>query len=125
MHDIIIKGIVVEGAKKGRFFGFPTANIILSSEYDFIKNGVYSVQITIGEEKFNGMANIGFHPTVGDSPIRLLEINIFDFSRDIYGVCITAKLGEFIRSERKFKNLDELIAQIQEDKKQIEKLIKI
>lgn len=125
MQNRIIKGIIVEGAKKGRSFGFPTANIILPKEYALLENGVYAVEITIGEEKFKGMANIGVHPTVGNSPAKLLEVNIFDFSRDIYGETVTVKLGSFVRPEQKFNNLNELIAQIKEDKKQIEKLIKI
>lgn len=119
MQNISITGTVVGGAKKGRLLGFPTANIILSKEYDYIQNGVYAVKITLGEERFTGMANIGVHPTVGESPAKLLEVNIFDFSRDIYGDSITVELCDFIRPEQKFNNIDELSAQIIADKKLI------
>lgn len=122
MQDIIIKGTIVGGAKKGRAMGFPTANIILDHPYDQLKNGVYAAEITIDEEKFSAMANVGVHPTVGSSPHKLLEVNIFNFNREIYGKEVTVKLHNFIRGERKFESLSDLIKQITEDKITIEKI---
>lgn len=121
MQDIIIKGTIVGGAKKGRAMGFPTANIILDSQ-DQLQNGVYAAEITIDEEKFSAMANVGVHPTVGSSPHKLLEVNIFNFNREIYGKEVTVKLHNFIRGERKFESLDDLIKQIAKDKITIEKI---
>lgn len=122
MYNIIIKGTIVGGAKKGRTMGFPTANIILDSDYDHLQNGVYAAEITIEGEKFSAMANVGVHPTVGSSPHKLLEVNIFNFNREIYGKEVSVTLHNFIRGERKFKSLNDLIKQITEDKITIEKI---
>lgn len=122
MQNITITGKVVEGAQKGRLMGFPTANIVLSHQYDTLKNGVYVAEISIGQEHFKGVANIGVHPTVGDAPEKLLEVHIFDFERDIYGNILTVTLKDFIRSERKFSSLNELIEQIGSDKNKVKLL---
>lgn len=123
MENIIITGEVVGGAHKGRSMGFPTANIVLEPKFHNLTNGVYVAEIKIGDENFKGVANIGVHPTVGSSPIKLLEVNIFDFNRTIYGYTITVTLHNFIRGEQKFASLSQLIEQIKEDKKQVEKIL--
>lgn len=120
MQNIVISGIVISGAKKGREMGFPTANIVISSSDYGIENGVYAAEIDIDGVKYSGMANIGVHPTVGESPEKLLEVNIFNFSRDIYDKIITVTLTSFIRKEKKFSSVAELITQIGADKREIE-----
>lgn len=118
MQNIIIKGVVVGGAKKGRSMGFPTANVVLDEEFCELTNGVYVADIAIGDEHFKGVANIGVHPTVGSSEEKLLEVHIFDFDRDIYDREIVVTLHDFLRGERKFGNIEDLITQITADKKQ-------
>lgn len=125
MQEIKIEGTIVGGAKKGRAMGFPTANIVLEPQHHFLENGVYVAEITICGENFKGIANIGVHPTVGSAPQKLLEVNIFNFDRDIYGEKVTVYLHDFLRGDRKFSNIDELIKQITEDKKQVEKIVNL
>lgn len=124
IQDIIISGIVTQGDKRGRDMGFPTANIKLCDTHRNIDKGVYAVKIFIDNQKYNGMANIGTHPTVGDADSRLLEVNIFDFNSDIYEKKIEVHLIKFIRSEVKFKSLDALIEQIKLDKEVILTLLR-
>lgn len=125
MQEIKIEGKIVGGAKKGRAMGFPTANIVLEPQHYYLENGVYVAEIMIGGEHFKGIANIGVHPTVGSASQKLLEVNIFDFDRDIYGKQVTVRLYDFIRGERKFASIDELIKQIIEDKIQVEKIVNL
>ena len=122
MKKTTIIGEVVSGAQKGRKMGFPTANIKLDFEHSNLDNGVYVAEIILDNVHFQGVANIGIHPTVGASSDKLLEVNIFNFDRDIYGKILEVTLLDFIRSEKKFKSLDELIAQITSDKSEVEKI---
>lgn len=115
MNKITISGEVINGEKRGRKIGFPTANIELESSYNSLTNGVYSAEIEIHNRIYKGIANIGTHPTVGSSPVKLLEVNIFDFSEDIYGEKISVTLTNFIRCERTFSGLEELKEQIKKD----------
>ncbi len=115
MDEIIIDGIVVHGAKRGRIFGFPTANIELGESFSELVNGVYAAEVIYAETKYIGVANIGTHPTVGELANRLLEVFIFDFDKDIYGERLKVTLIEFIRKERRFDSIDELKSQINSD----------
>ncbi len=97
----------------GRSIGFPTANIWLPKNNLPIK-GVFSVKISIDVSEFEGIANIGIRPTVGGtSPV--LEVNIFDFKKEIYGKRIKVEFVKKIRDEKKFDSLDDLKKQIAKD----------
>lgn len=110
-----LAGVVVEGNKMGRTIGFPTANIQPDSEEKLIPaNGVYAVKVGLGDEYYFGMMNIGVRPTVNGKH-RTIEVNIFDFDRDIYGEKISVQFIDRIRDERKFENLDALKLQLKED----------
>ena len=107
------EGKVVHGNRLGRSIGFPTANIWLPKNNLPIK-GVFSVKISIDMSEFEGIANIGIRPTVGGtSPV--LEVNIFDFKKEIYGKRIKVEFVKKIRDEKKFENLDDLKKQIAKD----------
>ncbi len=104
------EGKVVHGNRLGRSIGFPTANIWLPKNNLPIK-GVFSVKISIDMSEFEGIANIGIRPTVGGtSPV--LEVNIFDFKKEIYGKRIKVEFVKKIRDEKKFNSLDDLKKQI-------------
>jgi riboflavin kinase/FMN adenylyltransferase len=105
-----ISGTVVEGKKLGRTIGFPTANI-RPGDQQLPKDGVWSVTVS-GELK--GIANLGMRPTV-DGTERLLEVHLFDFSGDLYGKELRIRFGCFIREERKFPSVEELVEQIGRD----------
>ena len=111
-------GVVVAGNRIGRTIGFPTANMQL---YEPLKqvpgNGVYSVSVrTLGRE-WNGMCNIGTHPTVGAGNTRTIETNIFGFDEDIYGLDISVTFLRKIRDEVRFDSIDSLRRQLEEDRK--------
>ena len=107
------EGKVVHGNRLGRSIGFPTANIWLPKNNLPIK-GVFSVKISIDVSEFEGIANIGIRPTVGGtSPV--LEVNIFDFKKEIYGKRIKVEFVKKIRDEKKFDSLEDLKKQIAKD----------
>ena len=108
-----IEGTVLKGRELGRTIGFPTANIALG---DLIapRHGVYAVRVRMRESDHAGIANFGTRPTVDNGP-QLLEVNIFDFSGNIYGDQIAVQFVDFIREEKKFDGLPALKAQIAAD----------
>jgi riboflavin kinase/FMN adenylyltransferase len=112
-----LEGDVVEGDRRGRAIGVPTANVHLD---DYIRpaHGVYAVRVGIvgdgGPTWFDGIANIGLRPTFAGSEV-LLETHVFDFSGDLYGSRLRVAIAEYIRPEKKFDGIDSLRAQITDD----------
>ncbi|CAG7623942.1 bifunctional riboflavin kinase/FAD synthetase [Paenibacillus allorhizosphaerae] len=112
----LLRGTVVHGEARGRTIGFPTANIRVSEPYIIPANGVYAVEARVGDRLYGGVMNIGVKPTFeSDLAEPTLEVHLFDFSQDIYGEEVAVSLIEFIREERKFTSVQELIAQIASD----------
>ncbi len=110
-----IRGMVAHGDKRGRTIGFPTANVALGRHLEPAR-GVYAVTIRLANgQTYRGVANIGRRPTVNAGPESRLEVNLFDFSGDIYETEITVALHFYIRAEVKFSGLDALKAQIAAD----------
>ena len=122
-NDYFINGVVVHGNEIGRILGFKTANIDFNY-YLLPKNGVYATKIEMNNNIYYGMANIGNSPTVNFSNEKRLEVNIFDFDFDIYNCPIKVSFLKFIREEKKFKDKHELINNLENDKKEITKLLK-
>lgn len=114
-----VKGRIVEGKKLGRKLGFPTANLVPGEMDKLIPaNGVYAVEVFLENKKYKGVMSIGLNPTVNKNPeSRSLEVNIFDFDRDIYGAEITVMFRFRLRSEMVFGALSDLAVQIELDKK--------
>ncbi len=112
-----LTGVVVAGNRLGRTIGFPTANI---QHYEPLKlvpgNGVYSVDVETVGRKLKGMCNIGVRPTVGSGNQRTVEVNIFDFDEDIYGLDLKVAFVRKIRDERKFGSLEDLRIQLVKDR---------
>lgn len=106
---------VVAGDQRGRTIGFPTANLEPGEEVLIPANGVYAVRVYIDGEVFKGVANIGLRPTFKLDSHRNIEINIFDFCKDIYGRKIKVEFVQRIRGEQKFESVQDLIAQIARD----------
>jgi riboflavin kinase / FMN adenylyltransferase len=110
-----VEGIVIDGEKRGRTIGFPTANIHLEDQLA-PRFGVYAVRVNIvGEANwYSGVANFGRTPTTG---LRepLMEVNLFDFEGDLYGRRIEVGLHAFLRPELKFDSFQALVAQIAKD----------
>ncbi len=111
-----MSGVVVRGEGRGKKLKFPTANLQIDNGYKLVpKIGVYAVDCVINNKVFRGMSNIGTKPTFGGIH-KTIEINIFDFNKNIYGEKIEVNLLKRIRNERKFKNGQELVNQLEKDK---------
>lgn len=101
-----ISGIVVKGNQIGRTLGFPTANIQPEEPKKIIPNyGVYASLVEWRGKLYKGMSNIGIRPTLEDHRLTI-EVNIFDFDQDIYDEFLTLFFLEYIREEKKFRDLD-------------------
>jgi riboflavin kinase/FMN adenylyltransferase len=111
-----VRGHVVTGAGRGRTIGFPTANIELDEDYVIPRQGVYAVRCTVHGIEYNAVMNIGTNPTFTENGIKQnIEAHIFDFNQSIYNEKIEVEFIQYLRSERKFASVDELIQQIQMD----------
>lgn len=122
-YEYSITGVVVQGNKIGRTIGFPTANIELEDEYKLITaNGVYASRVEYEGVIYQGMSNIGVRPTVNHSDLTI-EVNIFDFDKEIYGETISIYFVDRIRSEVKFDDLEALKTQLILDKETVKKLL--
>ena len=108
-----INGKVIKGQRRGRKIGFPTCNLKLNN-YVVPKLGVYAVKVKSKNFYKDGIANIGFRPTFNGQNL-LLETNIFGINKNLYNKEITINFKNFIRSERKFKGLEQLKKQIKID----------
>ncbi len=114
-HYYTLTGTVIKGWQNGRKLGFPTANIQLTDEYKLVPAcGIYAVLVHHAGIVHKGMLSIGFNPTFGGK-VKTIEVNILDFNSDIYGEVLTLELVKFLREEKKFDSVEELIAAIQQD----------
>ena len=116
-REFSINGKVVKGDGIGKKIKFPTANIQLNEPRKIIpKKGVYAVRILLDKKIYLGMLNIGYRPTI-DKKIKTIEVNIFEFSKPIYGKNISINFVKRLRDEKRFDNLNELKDQLITDKK--------
>lgn len=112
-----VRGTVVRGDGRGRTLGIPTANVRPVDEAKLLPgNGVYCVSMLVDGELHRGMANVGVRPTFTDATVRTLEVNLFDFDRDIYDLTVTVEFDRFIRAERKFASAEEFLVQLERDR---------
>ena len=113
-----IIGVVQKGRRIGKKLGVPTCNIDIKN-YVIAKPGVYSVRVKVNNSNkiFKGIANLGYRPTFGEKKI-LLEVNLFNFSGNLYNKSLNVSFYNFIRSEKKFNDHQDLIKQIEKDLKQ-------
>jgi riboflavin kinase/FMN adenylyltransferase len=116
-----ITGTVIPGDQRGRTLGFPTVNIDMGS---FLRplSGVYAVRVQWHQNTYNGVANIGFRPTVAGKQ-ELLEVHLFDFRNDLYGETLTVSFHHFLRPEKKFPSLHDLKTCIERDCQQARQLL--
>lgn len=111
-----ITGKVIDGKKLGRKIGFPTANISIPANKLIPKVGVYYTNIKYLNKIYKGITSIGYNPTVNGQHLTI-ETYILDFNKDIYNEDITVYFIDRIRDEIKFNGIDELISQLNSDKK--------
>lgn len=115
-----LKGLVVRGEGRGRKIGFPTANIATGFTVG-LRPGVYETSVRLQERVMKAVTNVGYVPTFiaeGKTPIRV-EVHILDFDEDIYGEELRVEFGRFLRDEKKFTSIEQLVEQIKKDIKNI------
>ena len=119
-----LSGIVVKGDQLGRTLGYPTANVATVDPFKLVPaNGVYAVNVTLKDGVYQGMMSIGVRPTVVEAGERTIEVNLFNFERDIYGEPITVRVRHRMRDEIRFDGLDALKAQMAKDKIEAQRLL--
>ena len=117
-------GTVVTGDGRGRTLGFPTANLNpLVARKQIPGNGVYLVSVAGAGIQRYGIMNIGVRPTVSDGTAHVIEVHMFDFSRDIYGERLEVSFLRRLRDERKFASVAELTEQLGRDRDHARHLI--
>ena len=113
-------GEIVHGDERGRLMNFPTINMLPQNKKLLPPDGVYFSRIWLDSKVYNGMSNIGLNPTFnGDA--RKIETHIFDFDKFVYGKVAMVGFYKRIRSERKFKNMEDLMTQLKDDKAECRK----
>jgi riboflavin kinase/FMN adenylyltransferase len=122
-HEFALHGRVVKGEQLGKSLGFPTANIEVPEPHKLIPaDGIYAVHVELGQEVFKGMLYIGKKPTLNGQN-RSIEVNIFDFKRDIYGKTLCILFKDRIRGDMTFENVEQLKEKMKEDKVNATKLL--
>jgi riboflavin kinase/FMN adenylyltransferase len=118
-RDFAVEGVVQKGDARGRELGYPTANLTLG-DYLRPRYGIYAVRVTLGAtgqdggSEHPGVASLGIRPTFEPTQ-ELLEAHLFDFEGDLYGRRIQVALHGWIRDERKFDHVAELVEQMRAD----------
>jgi riboflavin kinase/FMN adenylyltransferase len=111
---------IVEGRRRGRELGFPTANLETQNEL-VPPNGVYATIMTIDGVVHGSVTNIGLRPTFGEAT-PTIETHVLDYSGDLYGHTVRLAFVQRLRDERRFDDVDALRAQIDADKRRAERL---
>jgi len=110
-------GVVVEGDKRGRALGFPTANVRLEDSDKLLPGlGIYAAEVIVENQKFEGLLSIGKRPTFYDNGEIVAEVYLYNFDKSIYDEKIEIYVLEKIRKEEKFSSSDDLIVQMNRDK---------
>lgn len=107
-----LSGTVVEGKRLGHTIGFPTANLQVEP-YKFLpKTGVYVASARLDSERiFRAVVNIGMQPSTGNHQLAI-EAYILDFDENIYGKALSLDLLAYLRPEKKFASIEDLVRQI-------------
>lgn len=130
-YDFFFTGIVVHGNKIGRTLGYPTANLKITDDEKITPgDGIYAVYAEVINDLpddfknpvevvthsiLKGMMSIGFRPTI-DGKKRVIEVNLFDFDKEIYEQSLKVYVKKYLREEIKFDGLPNLVKQIDQDK---------
>jgi riboflavin kinase / FMN adenylyltransferase len=109
-----LRGLVVEGDKRGRTIGFPTANMAIDPAHVLPADGVYACRVYLNGAGLPAVTNIGVRPTF-DGLRRTVEAHLLDWSGDLYGRSIRVEFLQRLRGEQKFSGIETLRAQITRD----------
>lgn len=123
-HPFLLTGTVVHGNKIGKKLGFPTANLDLNNRHKLLPPaGIYAVYAHHQGQQYGGMLYIGDRPTLKAYQNKTIEVNLFDFDKDIYGDKLRLELVARTRDDQAFESLDALSAQLAEDRKEAQAVI--
>ena len=114
-YEYFVKSHVIHGNRIGRTIGIPTINMQFSKEKLLPPNGVYVSKVTIDDNTYMGVTNVGSKPTVSESGVVGVETYIIDFCQDVYDKTVVVSFLEFIRAEKKFASIEELKQQMLSD----------
>lgn len=114
-YRYFVKGMVKHGNQIGRTIGIPTINLIPPEEKLLPPFGVYVSEVVIGEERYQGVTNVGCKPTIeGNNPVGV-ETYLLDFHENVYDRIVTVEFISKIRAEHKFENIETLKEQMEND----------
>ncbi len=119
-HPYFLDGTIVEGRKRGKTIGFPTANMVTENEL-IPPHGVYATTTTIDDVVHAGVTNIGVRPTFDESE-PTIETHLLRYSGDLYGRRVRLSFVQRLRDERRFDSVDALRAQIEADQRRADYL---
>jgi len=110
-----VGGEVVHGKALGRTIQMPTINIIPAKEKLLPPSGVYATVTLIDGREYPGVTNIGVKPTVTDEKVVGVETHLFDFDENVYGKYVVTELVSYIRPEKRFASVEDMLTQIKAD----------
>lgn len=116
-YHYFIWGKVVHGRHLGTKMGIPTINMIPPEDKLLPQNGVYITLVEVEHKMYHGITNVGSKPTVDKKNCVGVETHILDFHQDIYEKEVCVFFLEYIREERCFHSVEELMYQMKQDKK--------
>ncbi len=120
-HSYALAGTIVEGRRRGRELGFPTANLQTDNEL-IPPHGVYATTLTVDGIVHAAITNIGVNPTFGDNGATTIETHVLHYNRELYGQRVQLGFVQRLRDERRFDDVDALRAQIEADCRRAERL---
>ncbi len=124
-HFFTLTGTVGRGQRIGTQLGFPTANVEISQPHKLIPpDGIYAVFIQHQDQRYQGMLYIGHRPTLGKGNHRTIEVNIFNFNKDIYGDRLRLELVDFLRHDEQFEDLEAMRQQLARDRQKAEVILR-
>jgi len=108
-----VSGVVIQGDKRGRELGYPTANMRLDPACG-LKHGIYAVRVSVEDRRYDAVASFGRRPMF-DNGAPVLEVFLFDFDGDLYGKTLDVAFLAWIRQEMKLGSVEDLVRQMDED----------
>ena len=118
-----LRGEVIEGDRRGRQLGIPTANLEIPSHMSIPANGIYAAWAEVGHTSHPAALNIGIRPTFGEGRL-ITEAHLLDFSGDLYGKEMRLRfVGDRLRPEIAYASVDELMAQVEQDIAEVRRVL--
>ena len=122
-HYFQIGGRVVTSDKRGRILGFPTANLDIKPQQALPGNGIYATITQVGDKQFHSATNIGTRPTFEEGE-KTVETHLLNYRGDLYSKEIRVEFVQKLRDEQRFPSSKELKAQIKQDVREIDAILR-